>query len=192
VEWNGGGSTAGSDAIVVIVYANNGPYASGNITDSAGNIYHLDTSMPHPHFGVVYVFSCLNAAPASSVRVAPPSFGIFEIAALEYHGLLPSGALDKVGKLYDDGFQANSGAYHWSTYSPGTLAQASELALVIHAEAYGNVTGYSGAGYTQEILEGGSLGVMDAVVPAASSVAPSGTYTANNGTWVGSFVMTYK
>ena len=158
--------------------------------------YHLDATITHPHTGVIYVFSCLNAAAASSVTVTPPSFGEFEIAALEYKGLLTSAALDKVGTIHDGGFQGSSGTYSWTTNASGTLAQASELVLAINAEVYGDATGYSTTGYTQEILQAGvgsgALAVLDAVVSSTGSVTPSGTYAANNGTWVGSFVLTYK
>jgi len=192
VNWNGGGVSAGSDAILVVVYADNGPYSASNITDSGGNAYHLDATLTHPHTGAIYVFSCLKAAAASSVTVTPPSFGNFQIVALEYSGLLTSGALDKVGAVYDDSFHASSGAYNWTTNASGTLSQADELVLAINAEAYGKVTGYSASNYTQEIMQAGAIAVLDAVVSSTSSVAPSGKYTASDGTWVGSFVMTYK
>jgi len=192
-NWNGGGVTAGSDAILVVVYADNGPYTVTNITDSAGNTYHLDATLAHPHTGAIYVFSCLKAAAARSVTVTPPSFGNFQIVALEYSGLLTSGALDKVGTMHDDGFQASSGTYNWTTNASGTLAQAPELVLAINAEVYGKATGYSARGYSPEIMQGGgSVAVLDAVVSSTSSVTPSGTYTASDDTWVGSFVMTYK
>ena len=194
VTWTGGGSTAGSDAILVAVYGGNGPYAASNITDSAGNVYHLDASIVHPHAGSVYVFSCLNAAPASSVTVTPPSFGNFQVVALEYSGLLTRGALDRVGPVHDDGFEGSPGTYRWTTSPSETLAQAPELVLAINAEVYGTVTGYSASGYRQEILQAtatGALAVLDAVVSSTNSVSPSGTYTANGG-WVASFVLTYK
>lgn len=194
ISWNGGGSTAGSSAIVVVVYGANGPYAASNITDSAGNIYRLDATVPHPHTGAVYVFSCLNAAAATSVTVTPPSFGNFQIAALEYSGLLTSGALDKVSAMYDDGFQSSSGAYKWTTNPSGTLARPSELVLAINAEAYGNVTSYSAPGYKPELLQAsptGALGILDAITSSNHSVTPAGTYTETGGSWVGSFLLTY-
>jgi hypothetical protein len=204
VIWNGGGSTSGSSAILVTIYADNGPYSATNITDTAGNAYRLDAVITHPHIGVVYVFSCLNAATASSITVTPPSFGDFQIAALEYSGLVSTAGplvegrrprpspVDKVGTVSDNTFQDSSGTYDWTTNPSGTLARKPELVLAINAEPYGNVTSYSAAGYTQEILQAGSLAVLDAVVSSTNSVMPSGTYTANGGTWVGSFLITYK
>jgi hypothetical protein len=195
VKWSGGGSTAGSDAILVIVYGTNGPYSASNVTDSAGNIYHLDAMAPHPHTGEIYVFSCLNAAPASSVTVTPPTFGDFQIAALEYTGLLTSNALDRVGTVHDNGFQASSGRYNWTTNPSGALSQSSELVLAINAEVYGNVGGYVARGYLEELLQStptGSIGILEATVLSTGSVTPSGIYTQTNGAWVASFVMTYR
>jgi hypothetical protein len=195
VKWSGGGSTAGSDAILIVVYGTNGPYTASNITDSAGNVYHLDATIPHPHTGEVYVFSCLNAAPASSVTVTPPTFGDFQIAALEYTGLLTGNALDRVGTIHDNGFQATSGRYNWTTNPSGALSQSSELVLAINAEAYGDVGGYVARGYLEELLQStptGSIGVLDGTVLSSASVTPSGIYTQTNGAWVASFVMTYR
>jgi hypothetical protein len=207
VTWNGGGSTSESSSILVAIYGGNGPYTASNVIDTAGNIYRLDAAVPHPHSGVVYVFSCLRAAPVSSVTVTPPGFGDFQVVALEYYGLATTAgpkllsrrprptAVDKVGTMNDDGFEDTSGAYIWATNASGKLAQEPELVLAINAEAYGNVTAYSGAGYTQEILQSaatGSLAVLDAAVSSTESVTPSGTYKASGGTWVGSFLMTYK
>lgn len=207
VTWNGGGSTAASSAILVAVYGDNGPFFPSNITDSAGNTYHLDAAITHPHTGAVYVFSSLNTAPANAVTVTPPSFGDFQIVALEYRGLQTTAgperrvrrpkptAVDKVSPLNDDGFQSSGGTYNWATSASGVLAQEPELVLAINAEAYGNVTAYSAAGYTQEIFQAtptGALAVLDQLVSSTSSVAPSGTYTAKGGTWVGSLLIAYK
>jgi hypothetical protein len=103
--------------------------------------------------------------------------------------------VDKVSPLNDDGFQSSGGTYNWATSASGVLAQEPELVLAINAEAYGNVTAYSAAGYTQEIFQAtptGALAVLDQLVSSTSSVAPSGTYTAKGGTWVGSLLIAYK
>ena len=175
----GSAGVAQGDSILVAVQLTNAKTGAITATDSAGNSYHLDTSVgdgsAHDRVAVLSSIGVKALAPGATITVNFPKPASFMLAFDEFSGI---GALDRSST-------ASATSANFSTGTTGVTTRAAELLYAVVGVESGKTATWS-AGWTpltSASIGGDSLNEAYQVATVTGQFAATGS---SGGTWMAS------